>query len=117
MAAVLTATRGHVDTPYDEGVVRLFVMATMFWGVAGFLVGTYIAFQLAYPVLNWDLEWTSFGRLRPIHTSAVIFAFGGNARSTWSSAPAGYRCSADRCSRASSSGATRSSSCWPPPAT
>ena len=64
---------------YDDEVVRKFVIATMFWGVAGFLVGTYIAFQLAYPILNLDLEWTTFGRLRPVHTSAVIFAFGGNA--------------------------------------
>ncbi len=65
--------------PYDEDVVRLFVIATVFWGVVGFLVGVYIAFQLAYPVLNLGLEWTTFGRLRPVHTSAVIFAFGGNA--------------------------------------
>jgi cytochrome c oxidase cbb3-type subunit 1 len=50
----------------------------MFWGVVGFLVGVVIAFQLAFPALNLGLEWTSFGRLRPLHTSAVIFAFGGN---------------------------------------
>jgi len=65
--------------PYNEDVIRLFVIATVFWGVVGFLVGVYIAFQLAYPVLNLGLEWTTFGRLRPVHTSAVIFAFGGNA--------------------------------------
>jgi cytochrome c oxidase cbb3-type subunit 1 len=47
--------------------------------VVGFLVGVVIALQLAFPLLNLDLEWTSFGRLRPVHTSAVIFAFGGNA--------------------------------------
>ena len=64
---------------YDYGVVRLFTIATVFWGVAAFLVGVVIAFQLAFPVLNLDLEWTSFGRLRPLHTSAAIFAFGGNA--------------------------------------
>ena len=51
----------------------------MFWGVVGFLVGVVIAWQLAFPALNLDLEWTTFGRLRPLHTSAVIFAFGGNA--------------------------------------
>ncbi len=79
MAAVLSAPRDHVASGYDEGVIRLFVTATMFWGVVGFLAGTYIAFQLAFPILNLDLEWTSFGRLRPVHTSAVIFAFGGNA--------------------------------------
>lgn len=63
---------------YNEEVVKKFVIAAAFWGIVGFTVGIVIAFQLAYPVLNLDLEWTSFGRLRPVHTSAVIFAFGGN---------------------------------------
>ncbi len=67
------------ETGYMDGVIRAGVIATAFWGLAGFLVGTYIAFQLAFPVLNLDLPWTTFGRLRPLHTSAVIFAFGGNA--------------------------------------
>ena len=67
------------DTIYLDGVIRAGVIATMFWGLAGFLVGVYIAFQLAFPALNLDLPWTTFGRLRPLHTSAVIFAFGGNA--------------------------------------
>ncbi|MEO1469315.1 MAG: cbb3-type cytochrome c oxidase subunit I, partial [Pseudomonadota bacterium] len=66
-------------TGYHDAVVRAGVVATAFWGVIGFIAGTYIAFQLAFPVLNLDLPWTSFGRLRPLHTSAVIFAFGGNA--------------------------------------
>ena len=69
----------RAETAYNEDVVRWFTLATVFWGIVGFLVGVYIAFQLAYPVLNLGLEWTTFGRLRPIHTSAVIFAFGGNA--------------------------------------
>jgi cytochrome c oxidase cbb3-type subunit 1 len=64
---------------YNERVIRLFVIATVFWGVAAFLVGVYIALELAFPVLNLDLPWTTFGRLRPLHTSAAIFAFGGNA--------------------------------------
>lgn len=64
---------------YDDDPVRLGVIATVFWGLAGFLAGLYIALQLAFPVLNLGLEWTTFGRLRPLHTSAVIFAFGGNA--------------------------------------
>ncbi|MGR3513428.1 MAG: cytochrome-c oxidase, cbb3-type subunit I [Paracoccaceae bacterium] len=66
---------------YDDGVVRFGVIATAFWGVAGFLVGVFIAFQLAFPALNfeWGQPFTNFGRLRPLHTSAVIFAFGGNA--------------------------------------
>jgi cytochrome c oxidase cbb3-type subunit 1 len=69
-----------IDHPaYNERVIRLFVIATVFWGVAAFLVGVLIALQLAFPVLNLDLPWTTFGRLRPLHTSAAIFAFGGNA--------------------------------------
>lgn len=64
---------------YDDDVIRWGVIATVFWGMAGFLAGLYIALQLALPVLNLGLEWTAFGRLRPLHTSAVIFAFGGNA--------------------------------------
>ena len=64
---------------YHDGVIKAGVIATIFWGIAGLLVGVIIAAQLAWPVLNLSLEWTSFGRLRPLHTSAVIFAFGGNA--------------------------------------
>ncbi len=66
---------------YMDGVVRAGAIATAFWGVVGFLVGTIIAFQLAFPVLNfeWAQGYLNFGRLRPLHTSAVIFAFGGNA--------------------------------------
>ena len=64
---------------YNEDVIRLFTIATVFWGVVAFLVGVVIALQLAFPVLNLGLEWTTFGRLRPVHTSAAIFAFGGNA--------------------------------------
>ncbi|QEX20759.1 cytochrome c oxidase, cbb3-type subunit I [Hypericibacter adhaerens] len=65
--------------PYNDDVIRAFTIATMFWGVVAFLVGVVIALQLAFPVFNLGLEWTSFGRLRPVHTSAAIFAFGGNA--------------------------------------
>jgi cytochrome c oxidase cbb3-type subunit 1 len=79
MAVAATAGVVPARRDYVEDVVQAFVIATVFWGVVGFLMGTIIAFQLAYPVLNLDLEWTSFGRLRPVHTSAVIFAFGGNA--------------------------------------
>ncbi len=64
---------------YNEEVVRKFAIATAFWGVVAFLAGVYIALQLAFPALNLGLEWTTFGRLRPLHTSAAIFAFGGNA--------------------------------------
>ncbi|MBP0447130.1 cytochrome-c oxidase, cbb3-type subunit I [Roseomonas sp. SSH11] len=70
-------TRPQPD--YVDAPLRAFAIATVFWGIAGFLAGVYIALQLAYPALNLGLEYTSFGRLRPLHTSAVIFAFGGNA--------------------------------------
>ncbi|MCW0197885.1 cytochrome-c oxidase, cbb3-type subunit I [Sphingopyxis sp.] len=76
--------RGLLKMPPDEGAydddpVRWGVIATIFWGVAGLAVGLYIALQLAFPALNLGIEYTSFGRLRPLHTSAVVFAFGGNA--------------------------------------
>jgi cytochrome c oxidase cbb3-type subunit 1 len=77
--ALLALTGKSPRDGYNDGVVRAGVIATMFWGIAGFLVGLVIALQLAFPVLNFDLSWTNFGRLRPLHTSAVIFAFGGNA--------------------------------------
>lgn len=64
---------------YNYKVVRQFAVATIFWGVVGMLVGVFIAAQLAWPQLNFDIAWLSFGRLRPLHTNAVIFAFGGSA--------------------------------------
>ena len=64
---------------YDNKIVKHFGQATLFWGIVGMLVGVLIAFQLAFPVLNFGIPYTSFGRLRPIHTNAVIFAFVGNA--------------------------------------
>ena len=72
---------GDDSLSYMDGVVRAGVIATSFWGVVGFLVGVFIAFQLAFPQLNfeWAQGYANFGRLRPLHTSAVIFAFGGNA--------------------------------------
>lgn len=63
---------------YNDEVVKLFTIATVFWGIVGFLVGVFIALQMAFPALNIG-EYLTFGRLRPLHTSAVIFAFGGNA--------------------------------------
>ncbi len=91
----------------------------LFWGIAGFTVGLFIALQLAYPLLNFDLQWISFGRMRPLHTSAVIFAFGGNVliatlvlrreRTCGLRPPATSR-------RGSSSSATTSSSSSPAPA-
>lgn len=64
---------------YDNQIVRLFIIATMVWGVVGMLVGVFIATQLFIPALSLDLPFLTFGRLRPLHTNAVIFAFVGNA--------------------------------------
>ena len=61
---------------YNYKVVRQFAIATVAWGVIGMLVGVIIAAQLAWPALNFDIPWLSYGRLRPLHTNAVIFAFG-----------------------------------------
>jgi cytochrome c oxidase cbb3-type subunit I/II len=63
---------------YDNAIVRKFGMATVIFGVVGMLVGLLVALQLAFPALNFGIEYTSFGRLRPLHTNAIIFAFVGN---------------------------------------
>jgi cytochrome c oxidase cbb3-type subunit 1 len=63
---------------YNFGPIKVAAGLAMFWGIAGFLVGLWAALELAWPVLNFDLPWFNFGRIRPLHTSAVIFAFGGN---------------------------------------
>ncbi len=73
------AVPGNGDSSkYMDGVIRYGVIATAFWGIAGFLIGVIAASQLAWPHLNFE-PWFNFSRLRPLHTSAVIFAFGGNA--------------------------------------
>jgi cytochrome c oxidase cbb3-type subunit 1 len=64
---------------YNYKVVRQFAIAAVVWGVVGMLVGVVIAAQLLWPELNFDTPWLSYGRLRPLHTNAVIFAFGGCA--------------------------------------
>jgi cytochrome c oxidase cbb3-type subunit 1 len=64
---------------YDYDVVRAFALATVFWGVVGMAVGVLLALQLVWPAFNTPWEFFHFGRLRPLHTNAVIFAFGGNA--------------------------------------
>ena len=63
---------------YNYGPIKFASLAALFWGTAGFIVGLYLALELSFPILNFDLPWINFGRLRPLHTSAVIFAFGGN---------------------------------------
>ena len=64
---------------YDNKIVKYFILATIIWGVVAVLVGVLIALQLAFPAFNFSIEFTSFGRMRPLHTNAVIFAFVGNA--------------------------------------
>jgi len=64
---------------YNYRVIKQFTIATVVWGVVGMLVGVFIAAQLAWPALNFDIPWLTYGRLRPLHTNAVIFAFGGSA--------------------------------------
>lgn len=69
----------NTHSVYNYDVVRQFTLMTLVWGIVGMSMGVFIAAQLVWPALNFDLPWTSFGRLRPIHTNIVIFAFGGGA--------------------------------------
>ncbi|CAD5269905.1 MULTISPECIES: cytochrome-c oxidase, cbb3-type subunit I [unclassified Imperialibacter] len=64
---------------YDNKIVKYFAIATVVFGIVGMLVGLTAAIQLFYPIFNFDLQYTTFGRIRPLHTNAVIFAFVGNA--------------------------------------
>ena len=76
----MEATNTQMKTiTYDDGIVRAFTAVTMLWGVVAFLVGVTVAAQLSFWQANFGLEWLSFGRLRPLHTNAAIFAFVGNA--------------------------------------
>ena len=68
----------RVET-YNDKVVRQFAIMTVIWGIVGMLVGVIIAAQLLWPALNFDIPWLTYSRLRPLHTNAVIFAFGGSA--------------------------------------
>ena len=73
------STPGLAPVKYETELIRLFTIMTVVWGIVGMGIGVFIASQLAWPALNFDIEWLSFGRLRPLHTNAVIFAFGGCA--------------------------------------
>jgi cytochrome c oxidase cbb3-type subunit I/II len=72
------AAAGKQLVVFNDSVVRAFMIASIVWGAVGMLAGVFIASQLAFPLLNFDVSWLSFGRLRPLHTNAVIFAFVGN---------------------------------------
>lgn len=67
---------------YDNRLARMFMNATIFWGLIGMLVGLIIALELIFPLMSNGISWLSFGRLRPLHTNAVIFAFVGNGMFT-----------------------------------
>lgn len=73
------STKPHPTEYYNDKVVMQFAVMTTVWGIVGMLVGVLIAAQLWLPALNFDVPWLSYGRLRPLHTNAVIFAFGGSA--------------------------------------
>ncbi len=75
------ASGGAVKMPleYNDRVIRFGIIAALIWGIIGFTVGDILAWQLAFPSFNGDMSWSNFGRLRPVHTSGVIFGFGGNA--------------------------------------
>ena len=64
---------------YDNKIVKKFLYATILWGVVGMLVGLLLAYMFLFPNMTNGISWLSFGRLRPLHTNAVIFAFVGNA--------------------------------------
>lgn len=64
---------------YDNKIVRNFIVATIFWGIVGMSVGLLLAFLFLFPNLTEGIPWLSYGRLRPLHTNAVVFAFVGNA--------------------------------------
>jgi cytochrome c oxidase cbb3-type subunit 1 len=67
------------NSTYSDTVVRQFAIMTVVWGIVGMLVGVILAAQLLWPALNFDIPWLTYSRLRPLHTNAVIFAFGGSA--------------------------------------
>jgi len=77
--AALQAAAGGLESTYNYKVVRQFAIMTLVWGIVGMLVGVIIAAQLMFPDLTYGIPWLSYGRLRPLHTNAVIFAFGGCA--------------------------------------
>src|ERR1041384_7004317 len=75
----MTPTAAGMPATYNDKVVRQFTVMTIVWGIVGMAVGALIAAQLFWPELNFGISWLSYGRLRPLHTNAVIFAFGGSA--------------------------------------
>jgi cytochrome c oxidase cbb3-type subunit 1 len=68
-----------VALSYNDSITRVAIVLTVIWALIGFGVGDWLAWQLAFPDLNFDSSWTNFGRVRPVHTTSVIWGFGGNA--------------------------------------
>src|SRR5688572_16280295 len=79
MISIAAAQPITMPATYNDKVVRQFAIMTVVWGIVGMAVGAFIAAQLLWPELNFGVEYLSYGRLRPLHTNAVIFAFGGSA--------------------------------------
>jgi cytochrome c oxidase cbb3-type subunit 1 len=79
MSAALSGAVSGAPAHYNDRVVRQFAIATVVWGIVGMAVGVFIAAQLMFPALNFDIPYLTYSRLRPLHTNAVIFAFGGSA--------------------------------------
>ncbi|XLY89302.1 cytochrome-c oxidase, cbb3-type subunit I [Ectopseudomonas mendocina] len=75
----MMATLATAPHYYNYEIVRRFTLTTLFWGILGMGMGVFIAAQLVWPELNFGIPWLSFGRIRPVHTNLVIFAFGGGA--------------------------------------
>ena len=115
MATSSVAAAGSADQ-YNYDIVRRFTIMTLVWGAIGMFVGVYIASELAFPFLNFDNPYITFGRLRPVHTGAVIFGFGGSALFATSYYVVQRTCQArlfsDGHPRAGRSPASRSGSCW-----
>jgi cytochrome c oxidase cbb3-type subunit 1 len=78
-SAALPVAGIEARATYNDKVVRQFAIMTVVWGIVGMAVGAFIAAQLLWPALNFDIPWLTYSRLRPLHTNAVIFAFGGCA--------------------------------------
>ena len=72
-------TVGSNQDTFNYKVVSQFAIVTVLWGIVGMLVGVILAAQLIWPEITFNIPWLSYGRLRPLHTNAVIFAFGGSA--------------------------------------
>ncbi|MFN3594474.1 MAG: cytochrome-c oxidase, cbb3-type subunit I [Thiobacillaceae bacterium] len=75
----MATSQTQVAQQYDYDIIRKFAVMSLVWAVVGMSVGVYIASQLAWPFLNFDIPYITFGRFRPVHTGAVIFGFGGSA--------------------------------------